>query len=163
MSNFTFNPLQMAIKPLYLQAIASDQLFAEEVRTKEARTEKPKTLAECAEYIMGEAYKYASEHRDGNFGLAGCPDEQIVAMIKHYYDEDDITIHKVGAAKASVKTTAEAKPQKPAKPERPKEVIDPKVPVTPMIRPESKREAKKASKEQAQAVEQLDMFADFFA
>lgn len=161
MSSFTFNPLQMAIKPLYLQAIASDQLFAEEVRTKEARTEKPKSLAECAEYIMGEAYEYASKHKDGNFGLAGCSDEQIVEMIKHYYDEDDIKIHKVGAAtKAEVKVAAPAKPKKP---ERPKEVIDPKVPVTPMIRPESKRDAKKASKEQAKAVEQLDMFADFFA
>lgn len=159
----------MAIKPLYERAMAQDTLFAEEVREKESRTEKRKSLAECAEYIMGEAYEYASKHKDGNFGLAGCSDEQIVEMIKHYYDEDEIKIHKVGAAaKAEVKTTAPATPAKPVtpakpkKPERPKEVIDPKVPITPMIRPESKRAAKKASKEQAAAIQQLDMFADFF-
>lgn len=168
MSNFQFNPLQMAIRPFYEQAIAEDELFAKEVKEKESRAEKPKSLAECAEYIMGEAYKYSSEHKMGNFGLAGCEDSQITAMIKHYYDEDDIKIHKVGSsAKASVKTTGESKAtkkaqeqekkaKKPKKPIRPKETLN--CVNVPMIRPVSKRDAKKGSKEQAQSVIVMDLF-----
>ena len=166
MSNYSFNPLQMAIKPLYEQAIAEDELFAKEVKEKETRAEKPKSLAECAEYIMGEAYKYASEHRDGNFGLAGCEDSQIKAMIKHYYDEDDIKINKVGAsAKPVVKKTAgktetatkTEKPKKPTKPQRPKETLD--CVNVPMIRPVSEKDAKKGSREQAKSVIVMDLFA----
>lgn len=166
MSNFQFNPLQMAIRPFYEQAIAEDELFAREVKEKEARTEKPKSLAECCEYIMGEAYKYASEHKMGNFGLAGCEDSQITAMIKHYYDEDDIKIHKFGSsAKASVKTTGDSKATKKAqeqekkakKPIRPKETLN--CVNVPMIRPVSKRDAKKGSREQAKQVDVMDMFA----
>lgn len=111
-TTFSFNPLQMAIRPLYEKAKAEDELFAQRVQEAESRTEKPKSLAECCDYIMGEAYKYASEHKDGNFGLAGCSDEQMVGMIKHYYFEDDIVINKVG--KASVKM-AVTKPAEKAK------------------------------------------------
>ena len=76
-----------------------------------------------------------------------------MGLIKHYYDEDEITIHKVGNARASVKVT---KP-KPKKPVRPKETLD--CVNVPMIRPESKREAKRESKKQAEAVQVIDMFA----
>lgn len=105
MANYSFNPLQMAIKPLFEKAQEEDPLFAQEVQEKESRAEKPKSLKECADYIMGEAYKYAAGHKSGNFGLAGCPDEQIIAMIKHYYDEDDIKINKVGADVKKAKVT----------------------------------------------------------
>ena len=158
MSNYSFNPLQMAIKPLYEKAIADDELFAKEVKEKEARTEKPKSFAECCEYIMGEAYKYAKDHKQGNFGLAGCEDAQIVSMIKHYYDEDDIKIEKIADAKPVVKTTPATKTEsKPKKEERPKETLDNTH--IPMQRPKDEKEAKRESKKQAKAVEVMDMFA----
>lgn len=151
---YQFNPLHMALRPLYERAKAEDALFAQEVREKESRKEKPKSLLECAEYIMGEAYKYASEHRTGNFGLAGGDDNFIVGLIKHYYDEDDIKINKMGrGVKASVKVTKPAK----KKQERPKETLTPGL--TKMIRPESKREAKMESRKQADNVVVMDMFA----
>ena len=156
MSNFSFNPLQVAIKPFYEQAIAEDALFAEEVKEKESRAEKPKSLAECSEYIYGEALKYAEEHRDGQIGLAGCEDAQIVAMIKHYYDEDNIEIYKPKCeVKSSVQTTKE--PKKPAKPARPKETLD--CVNVPMIRPVDERDAKRGSREQARSVVVMDLFA----
>ena len=157
MSNFEFNPLQMAIRPFYEQAIAEDELFAREVREKESRTQKPKSLAECAEYIMGEAYAYAKEHRNGRFGLAGCDDKQITAMIRHYYDEDDIVIQKMGSGdKASFNTTG-TDTKKPEKPKRPKETLD--CVNVPMIRPADAKDAKKGSKEQADSVLVMDLFA----
>ena len=165
MSNYQFNPLQVAIKPFYEQAIAEDELFAKEVKEKESRKEKPKSLAECAEYIMGEAYRYAEEHKQGNFGLAGIPDEEMPGLIKHYYDEDDIEIYKVSNAKAVVqKTGGKAKPEKPKKPEKP---VRPKENLNcinvPMIRPESEKDAKRASREQAKSVIVMDLFGGLTA
>ena len=196
---FSFNPLVIAIKPFYEQAIAEDELFAKEVKEKESRAEKPKSLAECADYIMGEAYKYAKAHQQGGFGLAGFPDEMMPSLIKHYYDEDDIVIKRFNDAKVSVKT--DTKPSAPvviptpktakkgkekAKPV--KNVIDfskivsakqktedgkkvkmekkkdnLKAGFVPMERPDTLKDAKKGSREQAKSVEQMDMFADFFA
>ena len=157
MSNFTFTPLQMAIKPLYEKAMAEDELFAKEVQEKESRTEKPKSLAECAEYIMGEAYKYAKEHRQGDFGLAGMPDADMIGLIKHYYDEDDIVIEKVVDAKPIVKTTTPVQTTpKPKKTKRPKETLENTH--VPMTRPTSTRDAKKGSKEQAGNVIQMDIW-----
>lgn len=115
-SYYKFNPLQIAFRPFFEQAKAEDPLFALEVMEKESRTEKPKSFAECCEYILGEAYEYASKHREGNFGLAGMPDEDIPGLIKHYYDEDDIVIRKVGGAKVKVTKTAQPKPKKEEKP-----------------------------------------------
>lgn len=115
-SYYKFNPLQVAFRPFLEQAKAEDPLFALEVMEKESRTEKPKSFAECCEYILGEAYEYASKHREGNFGLAGMPDEDIPGLIKHYYDEDDIVIRKVGGAKVKVAKTAQPKPKKEEKP-----------------------------------------------
>lgn len=117
MSNISFNPLAWAIKPLYDKAIAEDALFAKEVREKEARAEKPKSLDECADYILGEAYDWASKHRNGKVGYSGLPDDEMISLIKHYYDEDNIKIKSVTGATASVskaggtdaKTTAKAK------------------------------------------------------
>ena len=111
--------MQLALKPLLDQAIATDELFAQEVKDKESRKEKAKSFAECCEYIYGEAYKYAKEHKDGNMGMAFASENDIIAMIKHYYDEDEIKIEKVGGgvtskvgkvetpkAKTSAKTSA---------------------------------------------------------
>ena len=164
MSNYSFNPLQLALKPLYEQAKSEDELFAKQVQEKESRTEKPKSFGECCEYIMGEAYKYAKDHKQGNFGLAGMDDQGLIGLIKHYYDEDDIKIEKVSGAKAVVQGVptkkAETKPTKETKPkkeERPKETLT--AGLTKMIRPKDEKEAKRESKKQAKAVEVMDMFA----
>ena len=164
MSNYSFNPLQLALKPLYEQAKSEDELFAKQVQEKESRTEKPKSFAECCEYIMGEAYKYAKDHKQGNFGLAGMDDQGLIGLIKHYYDEDDIKIEKVSGAKAVVQGVpnkkAETKPTKETKPkkeERPKETLENTH--VPMQRPKDEKEAKKESKKQASNVIVMDMFA----
>ena len=154
MSNYSFNPLQLALKPLYEQAKAEDELFAKQVQEKESRTEKPKSFAECCEYIMGEAYKYAKDHKQGNFGLAGMPDADMVGLIKHYYDEEDIKIEKIVDAKPMVSTTPAPKPT--PKPKRPKETLENTH--VPMVRPTSGRDAKKGSKEQADNVIQMDIW-----
>ena len=103
----------MAIKPFYDKLIAEDEIFANVVRERESRKEKPKSLAECAEYIMSEAYNYASKHRNGNFGMAGFPDEDMYRLIRHYYDEEFLEVHKVTNAKAVV--SAVPTPKSPAK------------------------------------------------
>lgn len=158
MSNYSFNPLQLALKPLYEQAKAEDELFAKQVQEKESRTEKTKSFTECCEYIMGEAYKYAKDHKQGNFGLAGMDDQGLIGLIKHYYDEDDIKIEKIVDAKPVVKATkTDTKATKPKKEERPKETLT--AGLTKMIRPKDEKEAKRESKKQAKAVEVMDMFA----
>lgn len=102
MSNPFFNPLQMALMPLFKQAQAEDAEFASEVNEKSNRAENPKSWQQCCEYVLGEAYKYAKEHKDGNVGVAGCDDATLTSMIKHYYDEDNIEITPIGGAKVSV-------------------------------------------------------------
>lgn len=90
-NNYSFNPLQMSVKFFFDKAVAEDELFAGIVKEKGDK----KTIAECSDYILGEAYHYANEHKHDNFAFAGCPDEQIVSMIRHYWTEDNIEIRKV--------------------------------------------------------------------
>lgn len=190
-AGFTFNPLVLAIRPLLEKAMAEDKLFADEVREKEAREKNPKSLAECADYIMGEAYEYASKNRQGNFGLAGMSDDMMVGLIKHYYDEDDIKIRKMTNARAKVATAKASAPKKDVKKgkdkPKPNNVVDISKAITastkkedgkkekrekkkdnlkagfvPMERPETIKDAKKGSREQAKSVEQMDLFAGFF-
>ena len=110
-----FNPLQMALKPLFEQAKAEDELFANEVKTK--TESKKKSWEECCEYIMGEAYEYACKHKNGNCGMAGMSDADMIGLIKHYYDEDKIEVKKmsgakVNVAKASNKSASKSEPKK---------------------------------------------------
>jgi hypothetical protein len=193
-TGLSFNPLVMAIKPFYDKLIDEDEIFKNVVKEREGRKEKPKSLGECADYIMSEAYNYAKEHRNGNFGMAGFPDEDMYRLIRHYYDEEFLEVQKISGAKAVVssvstptspaKTPAKAKD----KPKPVKNVIDLSKVITakpkaedgkkvkrekkkdnlnagfvPMERPETLKDAKKGSREQAKSVEQMDMFADFFA
>ena len=188
-TGFSFNPLVIAIKPFYDKLIAEDEIFADVVKERESRAEKPKSLKECADYIMGEAYEYARTHKTGNFGMAGFPDEEMFTLIRHYYDEEFIEIRKVTGATAKVATSTPAKPKEKPQPPKPKNnVIDITKSITakpkaedgkkvkrekkkdnlkagfvPMERPDTAKDAKKGSREQAKSVEQLDMFADFFA
>lgn len=187
-TGLSFNPLVMAIKPFYDKLIAEDEIFANVVRERESRKEKPKSLAECAEYIMSEAYNYAKSHRNGNFGMAGFPDEDMYRLIRHYYDEEFLEVHKVTNAKAVV--SAVPTPKSPAKVEKKEKPVKNVVDITkaivsatktedgkkkgkakenlnagfiPMERPETLKDAKKTSRQQAKSVETIDMFADFFA
>lgn len=90
-----FNPLQIALKPLLNKAIAEDSLFSEVVKTKTEQHKK--SFEECCEYILGEAYSYASKHKTQNTAVAGISDEDLCGLIKHYYDEDNIEVKKIGA------------------------------------------------------------------
>jgi len=187
-TGLSFNPLVMAIKPFYEKLIAEDEIFANVVRERESRKEKPKSLAECAEYIMSEAYNYAKSHRNGNFGMAGFPDEDMYRLIRHYYDEEFLEVHKVTNAKAVVSAVPTPKsPTKVKEKEKPvKNVVDITKAIVsatktedgkkkgkakenlnagfiPMERPETLKDAKKTSRQQAKSVETIDMFADFFA
>ena len=108
MSNPFFNPLQMALMPLFKQAQAEDAEFANEVNEKSNRAENPKSWQQCCEYILGEAYNYAKEHKDGNVGVAGCDEATLTSMIKHYYDEDNIEITPIGGAKVSAQKAGNA-------------------------------------------------------
>lgn len=114
----SFNPMQYALKPLLEKAMAEDDLFAKEVREKEAREKNPKSLAELYEYVQGEAYEYASAHRNGNVGVAGCPDSEMINFIKHYYDEDDIKIKKIGYGVTTKVAKTETEEEKKAREER---------------------------------------------
>lgn len=194
-TGLSFNPLVMAIKPFYDKLIDEDEVFAGVVKARESRKEKPKSLGECADYILSEAYNYASKHRNGNYGMAGFPDEDMYRLIRHYYDEEFLEVQKVNGAKAivsSVSTPSSPTKGKEKVKEQPKpkaNVIDITKAITakpkaetdgkkkkaekkkdnllagfvPMERPESEKDARKGSRQQAKSVEQLDMFADFFA
>ena len=186
-TGFSFNPLVIAIKPFYDKLIAEDEVFARIVKERESRSEKPKSLAECADYIISEAYNYAKDHRQGQMGMAGFPDEEMPTLIRHYYDEEFLEVTKFTDAKASFTKTATPTAKKTAeKPKPVKNVLDITkaiVPATkvdtgkkrekkkdslkagfvPMERPATLKDAKKGSREQAQSVETIDMFADFFA
>lgn len=98
----------MALMPLFKQAQAEDAEFANEVNEKSNRAENPKSWQQCCEYVLGEAYKYAKEHQDGNVAVAGCDDATLTSMIKHYYDEDNIEITPIGGAKVSVQKSGNA-------------------------------------------------------
>lgn len=152
MSNYQFDILPMLVKALLEEIKAGDTLFAEEVRIKESRTEKPKSLTECCDYMRGEFYSWALENKTGNASFGGCDSEQLKEMIIHYYDEDDIEIKKVGAG--AKMTTKVVKPQKPA---RPKETLDNTH--VEMLRPKNTKDAKEGAKEQAKHVHQLDIFS----
>jgi len=154
MSNISFNPLAWAIRPLYTKALADDPTFAQEVKEKESRAEKPKSLEECAEYILGEAFEWASNHRQDNLGFSGLPDDEVVNLIKHYYDEENITIKKVTGAEARVAKSKEKKEDKPKKEEKktsnvvqiPKEMLE-RFGATKMLQEAEKKQ--KESKAQA--------------
>lgn len=187
---FSFNPLVIAIKPFYDALIAEDETFARIVKERESRSEKPKSLAECADYIVSEAYNYAKDHKQGQMGMAGFPDEDMPRLIQHYYNEEFLEVVKFTDARASFTKTAPtpaktakktAEKQKPVKnvlditkaivsatkgdtgKKREKKKDSLKAGFVPMERPASLKDAKKGSREQAQSVETIDMFADFFA
>lgn len=146
-NGLSFNPLVMAIKPFYDKLIAEDEIFANVVKERESRKEKPKSLGECADYIMSEAYNYASKHRNGNYGFAGFPDDDMYRMIRHYYDEEFLEVQKMSGAKAVVSSVST--PKSPAKVEKKKETPKPKanvIDITKAITAKPKADEGKKSK-----------------
>jgi len=147
---FSFNPLVIAIKPFYEKLIAEDEIFANVVKERESRAEKPKSLQECADYIMGEAYEYARTHQQGNFGLSGFPDEEMFTLIRHYYDEEFIEIRKVTGAVAKVaktpSTPAKPKKEKPQPPKPKDNVHDISKAITAKVKSEEGKKVKKEKK-----------------
>ena len=153
MNNFQFDILPIIVAQLLEEAKGEDELFADVVREKESRTEKPKSITECCDYMYGEFYAWALNNKTGNHAYGGCDSEQLKDMIRHYYDEDDIEIKKVTGAKMTAGTTKEAKPKKPVRPKENLNCIN-----VPMIRPETLKEAKRESKKQAKSVIVMDLF-----
>ena len=149
-TGFSFNPLVIAIKPFYEKLIAEDEIFANVVKERESRAEKPKSLQECADYIMGEAYEYARTHQQGNFGLSGFPDEEMFTLIRHYYDEEFIEIRKVTGAVARVaktpSTPAKPKKEKPQPPKPKDNVHDISKAITAKVKSEEGKKVKKEKK-----------------
>lgn len=131
-----------------------------------------KNIHDCFSYVKSQARKKA---------VAGCAmieDNIVYGWAHHYYIESKATIDK--EMKAETAKKAVEKPQPPknvlditqaimsstkaentGKREKKKDSLD--AGFVPMQRYASIKEAKKGSKEQAKSVEQMDMFADFFA
>ena len=115
-TGFSFNPLVMAIKPFYDKLIAEDDIFAKIVKERESRAEKPKSISECADYIMSEVYNYVKDNKfNSSFGFAGFPDEDMIRLIRHYYDEEFLEVQKMTGARAVVATSKSPTPAPPAK------------------------------------------------
>lgn len=160
--SYNFNPLAMSLRVFLEKAKEDDVLFALEVAQKEQRAEKPKSFKECCDYIMGEAYAYAKEHKNGNFGLAGCDDEQIISMIKHYYDEDDIKIQPIVGASASVAKTGAKTGAKTKKNESDPEVAV-KVAVQTKSTEQPKSEKQPSKSDIKKGADCYDLFGDLFS
>ena len=188
-TGLSFNPLVMAIKPFYDKLIAEDEIFAGVVKEREGRKEKPKSLSECADYIMSEAYNYASAHRNGNCGFAGFPDDDMYRLIRHYYDEEFLEVHKITGARSVVSAvpTPKSPKKKEEKPKPKPNVVDITKAIVsatktddgkkkekkkdnllagfvPMERPNLEtyeKDAKKGSRQQAKSVEQPTLALDW--
>lgn len=112
-TGFSFNPLVMNIKPFYEKLIAEDDIFARIVKERESRAEKPKSISECADYILSEVYNYVKDNKfNSSFGFAGFPDEDMIRLIRHYYDEEFLEVQKMTGAKAVVATSKSPAPPK---------------------------------------------------
>ena len=136
---------------------------------------KDKNIQSCYEYVKAQAKKQA---------VAGCAmieDAVVYGWAHHYYIESKETIDKEmkkSAPKTEKKTAEKPKPVKNVlditkaivsatkgdtgkKREKKKDSL--KAGFVPMERPDTLKDAKKGSREQAKSVEQMDLFADFFA
>jgi len=159
-----FNPLQLALRPLIDKARAEDALFDLEVTEKETRAENPKSWEECCEYIQGEAYDYAKSHREGNTAMAGMSDDDLIGLIKHYYDEEEIVVKKMGAGTKMQVARQESEQEKKEREER---EAKKKAEQEEKARIKAEKEAEKARKQaerDARANKDCgDMFSEFFS
>lgn len=150
-----------------------DELLATAMQSKD------KNIQSCYEYVKAQAKKQA---------VAGCAmieDAVVYGWAHHYYIESEETIQKELAPKVTPKADTNVK-KAVEKPKPVKNVLDItkaivsatkgdtgkkrekkkdslKAGFVPMERPDTLKDAKKGSREQAKSVEQMDLFADFFA
>lgn len=161
---FNFNPLHVALQPLFDKARLEDPDFDDEVRAKESRTEDPKSFTGCCEWILGEAYAYASAHRNGSAGFSACSDAEMISLIKHYYDEDGLKAKPFGSkAKVSVSKTEEEEELTPEEiAEREAQKAEREAAAKAKAEEKARKEAEKKAKADAKANRDVyDMFADF--
>ena len=164
------NPYEKVIlAEMERRAQNGDELLATAMQSKD------KNIQSCYEYVKAQAKKQA---------VAGCAmieDAVVYGWAHHYYIESKETIDKEmkkSAPKAEKKTAEKPKPVKNVlditkaivsatkgdtgkKREKKKDSL--KAGFVPMERPDTLKDAKKGSREQAKSVEQMDLFAAFFA
>ena len=168
---------QAILSEMERRAKDGDELLATALRSKD------KNIQGCFAYVKAQARKKAVN------GCAMIEDSVVYGWAHHYYIEPKEVIDKELAPKSApkadtTKPTIPAKADKKAKEkEKPvKNVLDItkaivsatgdkkrkkkdslKAGFVPMERPETLKDAKKGSRQQAKSVEQMDLFADFFA
>lgn len=154
-ANTNTNPqatlLEDALKAHLDDLATKDKAFAERYANPK------KSIAECAKYIMGEAYAMASGQR-----CVAISDEQTYGMAVHYYDEDDIQIRSTpggGCAPAPSKP-ALTEEEKAAQAER----IEAEIRVMRAERKEKEKaeKAKQKSRQEADATQAPSLFGDEF-
>lgn len=73
------------IEQLIKEQAATDKDFAALLNKKN------KSVEECCEYIIGEAFKKAKDNKQGNtMSWCGINNDPIISLIVHYYQEDDV-------------------------------------------------------------------------
>ena len=73
------------IEQLIKEQAATDKDFAALLNKKN------KSVEECCEYIIGEAFKKAKDNKQGNsMSWCGISNDPIISLIVHYYQEDDV-------------------------------------------------------------------------
>jgi len=168
---------QAILSEMERRAKDGDELLATALRSKD------KNIQGCFAYVKAQARKKAVN------GCAMIEDSVVYGWAHHYYIEPKEVIDKELAPKSApkadtTKPTIPAKADKKAKEkEKPvKNVLDItkaivsatgdkkrkkkdslKAGFVPMERPDTIKDAKKGSRQQAKSVEQMDLFADFFA
>ena len=164
------NPYEKVIlAEMERRAQNGDELLATAMQSND------KNIQSCYEYVKAQAKKQA---------VAGCAmieDAVVYGWAHHYYIESKETIDKEmkkSAPKTEKKTAEKPKPVKNVlditkaivsatkgdtgkKREKKKDSL--KAGFVPMERPDTLKDAKKGSREQAKSIEQMDLFADFFA
>lgn len=169
---------QAILSEMERRAKDGDELLATALRSKD------KNIQGCFAYVKAQARKKAVN------GCAMIEDSVVYGWAHHYYIEPKEVIDKELAPKSAPKADTATKPTHPAKAdkkakekEKPvKNVLDItkaivsatgdkkrkkkdslKAGFVPMERPDTLKDAKKGSRQQAKSVEQMDLFADFFA
>ena len=164
------NPYEKVIlAEMERRAQNGDELLATAMQSND------KNIQSCYEYVKAQARKQA---------VAGCAmieDAVVYGWAHHYYIESKETIDKEmkkSAPKTEKMTAEKPKPVNNVlditkaivsatkgdtgkKREKKKDSL--KAGFVPMERPDTIKDAKKGSREQAKSVEQMDLFADFFA
>ena len=164
------NPYEKVIlAEMERRAQNGDELLATAMQSND------KNIQSCYEYVKAQARKQA---------VAGCAmieDAVVYGWAHHYYIESKETIDKEmkkSAPKTEKMTAEKPKPVNNVlditkaivsatkgdtgkKREKKKDSL--KAGFVPMERPDTLKDAKKGSREQAKSIEQMDLFADFFA